>query len=134
MENMNSIEQEINRKKKYIEIQERNIAEHNSYIERYKSEIEEIEKCKCLKDLRDYNNIYAYNWEKYICYNIWEWSIDFIYEFDTFEELKEHAIWCYTTFIETSNNEIKKSNELIEKIKTDIDRLKKILLGMVNNI
>lgn len=134
MENMNSVEQEINRKKRYIEIQEKNITKHNSYIERYKLEIEEIEKCKSLKDLRDYNNIYAYNWEKYISYNIWEWSIDFIYEFDTFEELKEHAKWYYTVQIETSNNEIKQSNELIEKIKTDINRLKKILLGMVNNI
>lgn len=134
MENLNSIEQEINRKKRYIEMQERNITKHNSHIERYKSEIKEIEKCKSLKDLRDYSNIYAYNWEKYIAYDIWEWSIDFIYEFDTFEELKEYAKWFYTKYIEDSNNEIKKSNELIEKIKTDIDRLKKILLGMVNNI
>lgn len=134
MENMNSIEQEINRKKWYIKIHERNIDKYKLCIERNKLAIKEIEKCKCLKDLRDYNNIYAYNWEKYICYDIWEWSIDNITEFNTFEELKEHAKWCYTTLIENNNNEIKKSNEIIEKIKADIDRLKKILLGMVNNI
>lgn len=134
MENMNSIEQEINRKKRYIEVQENTITDSLSNIERYKLEIKKIEKCKCLKDLRDYNNIYAYNWEKYICYDIWEWDIDHIYEYNTFEELKEHAIWRYKSFIETNNNIIKESNKLIEKIKADIDRLKKILLGMVNNI
>lgn len=134
MENMNSIEQEINRKKWYIEIHERNIAKYKLCVERNKEAIEEIEKCKCLKDLRDCNNIYAYNWEKYICYDIWEWSIDYIHEFDTFEELKEHAKWYYETRMKSNNNEIKQSTEMIEKIKADIDRLKKILVGMVNNI
>lgn len=134
MENMNSIEQEINRKKRYLEVEEKQIPEYLSNIKRYKLEIEKIEKCKCLKDLRDYSNVYAYNWEKYICYDIWEWDIDHIYEYNTFEELKEHAIWRYTSFIESNNNLIKKSNELIEKIKADIDRLKKILVGMVNKI
>ena len=134
MENLNGIEQEIRRKKNYIEIQERNITKHNSYIERYKSEIEEIDKCKTLKELRDYNNSYAYNWEKYLCYDIWEWGLDAIFEFDTFEKLKEYAKWYYLMMIESSNNEIKQSNELIEKIKADINRLKKILLGMVDKI
>ena len=131
---MNWIEQEINRKKRYIEIQENNITKHNSYIEEYKWEIEKIEKCKNLKDLRDYNKIYAYNWEKYICYEIWEWSIDNIYEFDDFDKLKDFAKRYYLTLIERSNNEIKQSNELIDKIKGDIDKLKIILQNMVNNI
>lgn len=134
MENLNWIEQEIRRKKWYIEIQERNITKHNSHIERYKSEIKEIDKCKNLKELWDYNNIYAYNWEKYVCYDIWEWGLDYIYEFDTFEKLKDYAKWYYLMLIERSNNEIKQSNELIEKIKADINRLKKILLGMVDKI
>jgi len=134
MENLNWIEQEINRKKRYIEIQENNIAEHNSYIERYKWEIKEIEKCNNLKNLRDYSNIYAYNWEKYICYDIWEWSIDYVYEFDSFKELKDFAKWYYLSLIESSNKEIRQSNELIEKIKADIDKLKIILQNMVNNI
>ena len=134
MENINWIEQEIQRKKRYIEIQENNIKNHLFYIKKYKPEIEEIEKCKTLKELRDYNNIYAYNWEKYIAYDIWEWGLDYIYEFDTFEKLKEYAKWYYEMLIERSNNEIKQSNELIEKIKADINRLKKILLGMVDKI
>lgn len=134
MENLNWIEQEINRKKRYIEIQENNIAKHLSYIEKYKLEIEEIEECKSLKDLRDYSNIYAYNGEQYICYDIWEWSIDYIYKFDSFDKLKEFAKWYYITQIEMSNNEIEQSKELIEKIKADVDKLKKILLGMVNKI
>lgn len=134
MDNMNSIEQEINRKKRYIEIQEKNITKHNSYIEKYNLQIAEIEKCECLKDLRDYSNIYAYNWEKYICYEIWEWSIDNIYEFDNFDDLKDFAKRYYLTLIERSNNEIKQSKELIDKIKADIDKLKIILQNMVNNI
>lgn len=134
MENMNWIEQKINQKKRYIEIQEKNITRHNSYIENYKLEIEEIDKCKNLKDLRDYNKIYAYNWEKYICYEIWEWSIDNIYEFDNFDDLKDFAKRYYLTLIERSNNEIKQSNELIDKIKADIDKLKTILQNMVNSI
>lgn len=134
MENLNWIEQQINSKKAYIEIQESNITKHLSYIENYKLEIEEIEKCRNLKDLRDYSNIYAYNWEKYIAYDIWEWSIDYIYKFDSFDKLKEFAKWYYITQIERSNNEIEQANALIEKIKADIDRLKKILLGMVNKI
>lgn len=134
MENLNSIEQEIERKKRYMGIQENNINNHLFYIKSYKSEIKEIEKCKNLKDLRDYSNIYAYNWEKYIAYDIWEWSIDYIYKFDTFDKLKEFAKWYYITQIEMSNNEIEQSKDLIEKIKADIDKLKKILLGMVNKI
>ena len=134
MENMNSIEQEINRKKRYIEIQENNITKHNSYIEKYKWEIEKIEKCENLKDLRHYNVIYAYNWEKYICYDIWEWSIDNIYEFDTFEKLKDFAKRYYLALIERSNNEIEQSKELIDKINADIDKLKIILQNMVDNI
>ena len=43
MENLNWIEQEINKKKRYIEIQESNITKHLSYIENYESEIKEIE-------------------------------------------------------------------------------------------
>ena len=134
MENMNWIEQEIERKKRYMGIQENNINNHLFYIKKYKLEVEEIEKCKNLKDLRDYSNIYAYNWEKYIAYDIWEWSIDYIYECDTFEKLKDYAKWYYIMLIERSNNEIAQSKALIEKIKADIDRLKKILLGMVNKI
>jgi hypothetical protein len=134
MENMNWIEQKINQKKRYIEIQEKNITRHNSYIENYKLGIEKIDKCKNLKDLRDYNKIYAYNWEKYICYEIWEWSIDNIYEFDNFDDLKDFAKRYYLTLIERSNNEIKQSNELIDKIKADIDKLKTILQNMVNSI
>lgn len=134
MKNLNSIEQEIQRKKRYIEIQENNINNHLLYIKKYKVGADEIEKCKNLKELRDYNNIYAYNWEKYLCYDIWEWGLDYIYEFDTFEKLKEYAKWYYLMMIESSNNEIKQSNELIEKIKADINRLKKILLGMVDKI
>lgn len=134
MENINSIEQEINKRKYSIEVHERNIAEHKLYIERNKEAIKEIDKCKCLKDLRDYSNIYAYNWEKYICYDIWEWSIDNIDEFDTFEELKENAKWYYKARIENYNKEIEKSNEIIEGAKAGIDKLKKILVGMVNNI
>lgn len=134
MENLNWIEQEINKKKRYIEIQESNITKHLSYIENYESEIKEIEKCKTLKDLRDYSNIYAYNGEKYIAYDIWEWSIDYVYEFDSFKKLKDFAKWYYLAMIERSNKEIEQSKELIEKIKADIDRLKRILFGMVDKI
>lgn len=132
MKNLNCIEQEIRRKKNYIEIQERNITKHNSYIERYKSEIEEIDKCKNLKDLWNYSNAYAYNWEKYVCYDIWEWGLDGIFEFDTFEKLKDYAKWYYIMQIENSNKEIAKSKELIEKIKADIHKLKKIFIDMLD--
>ena len=134
MKNINGIEQEIRRKKNYIEIQERNITKHNSYIERYKSEIEEIDKCKTLKELRDYNNSYAYNWEKYICYEIWEWGLDGIYEYDTFEKLKDSAKWYYIMQIENSKKEIRNSNELITKIKEDIHKLKKIFIDTLDEI
>ena len=134
MENLSWIEQEINRKKAYIEMQENNIAKHNSYIESYKLEIEEIEKCKNLKDLRDYSNIYAYNWEKYLCYDIWEWGLDAIFEYDTFEKLKDSAKWYYIIQIENSNKEILKSKELIEKIKADIHKLKKIFIDTLDEI
>lgn len=134
MKNLNCIEQEIRRKKNYMEIQANNITKHLSYIEKYESEIKEIEKCKCLKDLRDYSNAYAYNWEKYVCYDIWEWGLDYIYEFDTFEKLKEYAKWYYLMQIERSNKEIRDSNELITKIKADIHKLKKIFIDMLDKI
>ena len=44
-----------------MEIQENNINNHLFYIKKYESEVEELEKCKNLKDLWDYSNIYAYN-------------------------------------------------------------------------
>lgn len=134
MANISYIEQEIIRKKAYMEIQTNNINNHLSYIENYKSEIKEIEKCKNLKELYDYSNIYAFNWEKYIAYDIWEWSIDYIYECDSFEELKEYAKWYYITQIECSNKEIRESNDLITKIKADIHRLKRILLNTLDEI